>query len=100
MTYESESGRMMSDLFGYGPPAEIVAAVELERLAEQRIERLVGSRGRRAVRGDSEGGDESHLLPLVFAIGRLVEQLRVFELFCDALKHRDRLAEIHRDWDL
>lgn len=87
----------MADLFGDRPPAEVVNPIELESLAQKRVERLVGSSGGRAVRGDRERGHQRHLLPLVFAFSGLVEQLTVLELLGDTLKHGYWFGEVHGD---
>lgn len=53
--------RMMGHLFADGPPAQIVGAIALVRLPQQRIERFACARTGRRIRGDGEGGHVSQL---------------------------------------
>ena len=85
----------MAHLLGERAPAEVVRAVALVGLAEQRVEGLARAVAGGGVRGGGEGRHVGELLARVLALRRLVQALGVLEVLGEPLQERQRLAEVH-----
>lgn len=90
----------MRNLFAHATPSQVVCPITFVRLAQQGIEWLASSVGSCAIARNSERSDVGQLLAGRLALGGLVQQLRILEVFRQSLQHRERLVKVDGHGDL
>lgn len=82
-------------LLAEGAVAALSPAVQLVRLAQQRVEGFARAVDGGRVGGHGEGGHVAHLLQRALALGAFIQQLVVLQVLRQALQHGDGLVEVY-----